>query len=169
MAGSDLPARQVSELLQAHRPQVIGYALRLCVDRDDAEDAAQETLLALAHSVGSARRVAKLSGWLFAVVKSHCLRLGRRTLRQMVSLEAAEDHPAPEPFADELLRQRLAKVIASLDPDHREILVRRDLLGETAAEVSDALGLSLPAGKSRLHRARAELRQRLLSTLGDER
>ena len=158
-------------LMRAHHAQVIRYAMRLCIAPADAEDAAQEALLSLSRYVGALREVAALSSWLFAAVRTHCTRLARRSLRYALSADRehetlAIEGPSPEEqLADRQLRHRLAAVLSELEPELREVLVRRDVLGESTASVAAALGLTVPALKSRLHRARQETKRRLLASL----
>lgn len=153
-----------------HRAQVVRYAMRLCISPEDAEDATQEALLALARYVGSLREVAALSRWLFLAVRTHCMRYARRSMRHMLSLDGDSplelEGPSPEEqLVDRQLRQRIAVIFGELDGDTREVLLRRDVLGESADQAAAALELSVPALKSRLHRARAEVKSRLLASL----
>lgn len=156
-------------LLRERRTEVVRYAMRLCVSPADVEDAAQEALLALARYIGALREVAALSRWLFLAVRTHCIRLARRSLRHVLSGApgpvALEGPSAEDQLVDHQLRHRLAHIIAGLDPVSREVLVRRDVLEEPASEAAAALGLSVPALKSRLHRARAEVKATLLAQL----
>lgn len=157
-------------LLRERRTEVVRYAMRLCISPADAEDATQEALLALAKHIGALRELAALSGWLFAAVRTHCTRLARRSLRHALELDdgapLALEGPSPEDqLVDTQLRHRLAHVVSELDPLLREALVRRDVLGESGEEAAGALGLTLEALKSRLHRARAETKRALLASL----
>ncbi len=157
-------------LMREHRAQVVRYAVRLCVSPEDAEDATQEALLALSHSIGALREVAALSRWLFLAVRTHCTRLARRSLRHALSLdgdtELAIEGPSPEDqLVDRQLRQRLAVILSELEPSLRDVLIRRDVLGESANEAADGLGISVEALKSRLHRARVEVKTRLLASI----
>ncbi len=146
--------------------------MRLCVSPEDAQDATQEVLLALARYVGALREVAALSSWLFVAVRTHCTRLARRSLRHALSLDdgaplAIEGASPEEQLVDRQLRQRLSVVLSEIDPLLRDALLRRDVLGESAIEAAEALGISVDALKSRLHRARAEVKRRLLASLRD--
>jgi RNA polymerase sigma factor (sigma-70 family) len=157
-------------LLRERRTEVVRYAMRLCISPADAEDATQEALLALSQYIRSLREVAALSRWLFMAVRTHCTRLARRSLRHVLSLDggaplALEGPTSEEQLVDRQLRHRLALIVSELDPGLREVLVRRDVLGETTRQAADALGLSPEALKSRLHRSRAEVKQRLLASL----
>lgn len=157
-------------LLRERRTEVVRYAMRLCVSPADAEDATQEALLALAKYVGALREVAALSGWLFTAVRTHCTRLARRSLRHALELDdgapIALEGPTPEEqLVDTQLRHRLSVVVSQLDPLLRDALLRRDVLGESGEEAAAALGISLEAMKSRLHRARAEAKRELLASI----
>lgn len=160
---------ELEELLRARRTQVIRYAMRLCVSPEDVEDATQETLLALSRNIGGMREVAALSGWLFKAVRTHCTRLARRSLRRALSLDDAPltiEGPTPEEqLVDRQLRHRLAAILAEMPEDQREAIVRCDVMGETPEEAARDLGVSASAFKSRLHRARAETKKRLLASI----
>jgi RNA polymerase sigma-70 factor, ECF subfamily len=167
-------AAALDALMREHRAQVVRYAVRLCVSPEDAQDATQEALIALSRYIGALREVAALSSWLFAAVRTHCTRLARRSLRHALSLDdgapLAIEGPTPEDqLVDRQLRQRLAHILSELEPPLREVLLRRDILGESTQTAADALGLSIEATKSRLHRARAEVKRRLLASLHEGR
>jgi RNA polymerase sigma factor (sigma-70 family) len=155
-------------LMREHRTEVIRYAMRLCISPQDAEDAAQEALLALSRSIGALREVAALSSWLFLAVRTHCFRLARRAVRYSISLESelTLEGPTPEEqLVDRQLRQRISLIVSEMDPALRDVLIRRDVLGQSAREAAQAIGVSVDALKSRLHRARAIVKERLLATL----
>jgi RNA polymerase sigma factor (sigma-70 family) len=156
----------VDSLLRDQQPQVLRYALRLCATPADAEDAAQETLMTLARFAGSLRGIAKLSSWLFVVTRRHCWRLARRSLRLDEGLHEGEAPSTPEdqlPTAQ--LRQVFADCLQALDPEQRQVLIKRDFREESAAQVARDLGISVAAVKSRLHRARSHARELLLGAL----
>jgi len=168
-ARSDDPA-VLERLMVEHRTTVIRYAMRLCVSPADAEDAAQEALLALSRYFRSLRSVAALSTWLFTAVRTHCVRLARRSARHVLDPDGEVADPARSPedeVVDAQLRVRLSMIIADLEPGHREVLIRRDVLEQPAAEVAAAMGIGVDAAKSRLHRARAEVKSTLLRSLAE--
>lgn len=167
-AASRGDATSLDVLLAAHKTQVLKQAMRLCVTPEDAEDAVQETLLALSRSIGAFRGAAKLSTWLFVVTRRHCSKLAKRSLRHALRLSdahAADDGNPELAFSTSQLREVFARVLAALNVSEREVLVRRDVLEQSGDEVAQALGISLAAVKSRLHRARSETRARLLAAL----
>jgi RNA polymerase sigma factor (sigma-70 family) len=139
-------AAALEELMRERRAEVVRYAMRLCISPEDAEDATQEALLALSRYIRSLRAVAALSSWLFLAVRTHCLRLARRSLRYAMTLEgelALEGPTAEEQLVDRQLRHRISVIMSELDPALREVLIRRDVLGESANEAADALALSV--------------------------
>jgi RNA polymerase sigma-70 factor (ECF subfamily) len=153
-------------LLAAHREIVFRYGLRFCRTTEDAEDAVQETLWAAARSLGKFRRAAAITTWLFAIVRNTCHRL----LRQHRGEEdlAGVLHTLPDPrdliedqVAAEQVERILANAIAHLSADHREVILLRDVEGLTAPEAASHLSINVHALKSRLHRARSELRTSL--------
>ena len=161
-------------LMRERRAEVVRYAMRLCISPADAEDATQEALLALSRYIGALREVAALSTWLFTAVRTHCTRLARRAVRYALTLDdgapLAVEGPSPEEqLVDRQLRHRLAIVLADLDPLMRDVIVRRDILDESADTAAAALGISVVALKSRLHRARQEAKTRLLASIRDPR
>jgi RNA polymerase sigma-70 factor (ECF subfamily) len=163
-------AAALEALLRERRAEVVRYAMRLCISPADAEDATQEALIALSRYIRSLREVAALSRWLFVAVRTHCTRLARRSLRHVLALDGDAplelEGPTPEDqLVDRQLRHRLSIIMSELDPASRDVLIRRDVLGDSAADTAAALGITVAAVKSRLHRARAEVKQRLLATL----
>ena len=98
-----------------------------------------------------------------------CTRLARRSLRYVLvadgSTLALEGDSPEEQLADRQLRHLLSIVLSDVDPAVREVILRRDVLGESAEEAARALGISVDALKSRLHRARSEVKRRLLAAL----
>jgi RNA polymerase sigma-70 factor (ECF subfamily) len=156
--------RALEQLLRRQREGVYRYGLRVCPTTEDAEDAVRATLWAAARSIGAFRGASTVTTWLFTIVRRQCLRLhGRRPWQvEFGELEASTPTPSPEDqaLADEL-RGLLAAALSGLDPAYRQVLLLRDVQGLPAPEAAEALALSVPALKSRLHRARAQLRAAL--------
>jgi RNA polymerase sigma-70 factor (ECF subfamily) len=164
-------------LLERHEPRVYRFARRLCGHHEDAEDVLQESLLAAARGLSSFRGDSSLSTWLFSIARSVCIKKRRRSrfAPTEVSLDSAEadaarERPAAAPGPEEALHARrveaaLERAIAGLDRKYREVFVLRDVEGLTAPEVAAVTGLSVAAIKSRLHRARARVREELAPLL----
>ena len=150
----------VEQLLAATRPDLQRFARRLCAGPEDAEDAVQRALWTLHRKVGALRAVPAFAGWLFRVVARECYRLMRRA-------GLAADHGDVETIAASRipreLQRDLAKAIEALPDADRRLLIMRDIEQMTAPEAAEALNLSLDAVKSRLRRARQQVRERLVA------
>jgi RNA polymerase sigma-70 factor (ECF subfamily) len=168
-------------LLERHQAQVYRFGMKMCRDPEDAKDVLQDTLLAMARGVRDFRGASSLSTWLYTIARSHCIKKHRRgkfapaeerSLDTDVAAEAQRlAAPARDPaeaLAGRQTEQALEQAIAALDPMYREVLLLRDAEGLTAPEVAEVLGLSVQAVKSRLHRARVAVRERVAPMLGVE-
>ena len=152
------------ELIRVCQPDLKRFARRTCATTEDAEDAVQIALWQLYRRIGALRTVAALAGWLFRIVERECYRLFRRG-QVAERLDELPDDAWPEAATVPVdLRIDLAHAIEQLQPAYREVLILRDVHELTAPEVAQQLGLSVDAVKSRLHRARATVRERLLAS-----
>jgi RNA polymerase sigma-70 factor (ECF subfamily) len=151
----------------------------MCRHDQDAQDVVQDTLLAAARSLRDFRAAASVSTWLYAITRSFCIKKRRRSKfapRFEVSLDASEGRDAlvardpargPEELAQgNEVQAALEQAIRTLEPRQREVLLLRDVEGLSAPETAEVTGLSVEAVKSRLHRARVALRERLAPLLG---
>lgn len=160
--------RAFEELVIAYQHRVFGVALRMLGSRAEAEEAAQEVFLRAHRAVADFRGDAKLSTWLYAIASRLCmnrltsgerrlLREGEETLARIPS-----GHASP---ADELERSErdaaLHRAIAELSDERRMVVVLRDLEGLSYEEIASALDLELGTVRSRLHRARMDLKEKL--------
>lgn len=157
-------AGALSSLLSVCQPDLKRFARRTCASSEDAEDAVQIALWQLYRKVGALRTVATFATWLFRIVERECYRLyrGRGKTEDLDELAPAEQPSAPTLPTD--LRLDLVSALERLSPAYREVLLLRDVHELTAPEVAAQLGLSLEAVKSRLHRARAQVREQLLAS-----
>jgi len=157
---------------------VFGFGVKMCGDPEDAKDVAQETLLTMARTVRDFRGQSSLSTWLFTVARSFCIKKRRRSkgapaFHEPLDPAMQERHAEPAATPEQMLlgreaRDTVAAALDALEPEAREVLVLRDIEGLSAAEVAQVTGISVAAVKSRLHRARAALRERLLPVVGGE-
>lgn len=163
--GGDLDA--LAALVSGAHPNVRRFARSLCATPEDAEDAAQEALIILYRKIGMLRASGALASWMFRIVRNECLRRAKTMLRErpLVADPDADGGSAMESAEAEALRRLeaglVAEAVAALPPDQRRVLVMRDIQGYSGRTVAAALGLSTAAMKSRLHRARATVRQTL--------
>ena len=151
----------VEQLLAACQPDLKRFARRTCSTSEDAEDAVQVALWQLHRKIGALKMVEAFATWLFRIVERECYRLFRR--RAPDSVQGADD-ALPELLAPAVpvdLRIDLTAAIAALSPPYRTVLILRDIDELTAPETASQLGISTDAVKSRLHRARAMVRERM--------
>jgi RNA polymerase sigma-70 factor, ECF subfamily len=170
-AGRLLTAAQAGDphaleaLLGAHRDTVFRYGLRFCRSTEDTEDAVQETLFAAARYIGTFRRAAAFTTWLFAIVRNKCHRMLGSHRHEEADLADALPQWAGRSAEDEAInaevRRMLAAALARIEPAHRQVLLLRDVEGFTAPEAAARLEITVQALKSRLHRAREALRAEL--------
>lgn len=168
----------LSELLALHQQRVFGFGVKMCGDPEDARDVAQDTLMTMARTMRKFRGDSSLSTWLYTVARSFCIKKRRRSKGAPAfhePLDHATQERTAEPAAtpEQMLlgreaRETVAAALDQLEPEAREVVVLRDIEGLTAAEVAHVTGTSVAAVKSRLHRARAALRERLLAVVGGE-
>lgn len=153
-------------------PTIQRFGARLCGRGGELDDVVQDTLLAVAKNLSRFEARASLSSWVFALTRSACSRRHRglanaqtpETLDALVDAAAAE--PSPEEAASRgELDRAVSRALEGLPVDYREVLVLRDVEGLTAPEAAEVLGIGVDALKSRLHRARAALRQALAPLL----
>ena len=160
--------RAFEELVTTFQHRVFAVALRMLGSRAEAEEAAQEAFLRAHRGLAGFRGDAKLSTWLYAITSRVCLtRLGsgeRRIVRSSEDVLAR----LPDGYADPAARVErqelevaLHRAISELGDDRRIVLVLRDLEGLAYEEIAEVLALELGTVRSRLHRARAELRDKL--------
>ncbi|GAA2688913.1 RNA polymerase sigma factor [Streptomyces lunalinharesii] len=155
----DKPSIEV--LVSGVYPHVRRFAFSLCASSQDAEDAAQEAMIVLFRRIGTLRATAALASWMFRIVRSECLRRARGLAHRSETAVETAVSSAEDDVLGRLEIERLADVIAALPDDQRRVLIMRDIQGLPGKTVASALGLSTPAMKSRLHRARRAVREGL--------
>lgn len=157
----------LEELLQSVAPSIHRFGLRMCRNAHDADDVLQDTLLSVTKHLGEFEGRSSLTSWVFALTRSACARRRRGMKNQP---PVSDDRLAEEPHggrspeaetADLQLGEALGRALDALPEEHREVVMLRDVEGLTAPETAEALGVSVDAVKSRLHRAREALRREL--------
>ena len=161
-------------LVRTYEKKVYHLALRMCGNPDDAYEIAQEAFLSAWKGLWFFRGESSFSTWLYRLASNAAIDFIRREKRQSgpgeISLDDEETYieppgpgPSPQQHAESTeLRQMLAKGLATLSPEHRQVLLLRELQGLSYEEISDTLELDLGTVKSRIARAREKLRKYLL-------
>lgn len=156
-------------LVNRYAQRLYASVHRFLPDRQDADEVVQETFLRAWRSIGRFKGNSAFFTWLYRIGINEAKRLGERRLaKPTVSLDAERNEAAgpwsqsPESRARTAeLRELLRHEILDLPFEYRAPLVLRDVEGRSVAEGAELMNLSVPAFKSRLHRARLTLRERL--------
>src|SRR5438270_13825799 len=164
------------ELVRRYDRNVFRIAQHITQNREDAEDVVQDAFLKAYGNLAQFQEQSKFYTWLVRIAVNEALmKLRRRRPERTVSLdqdvetdedtiprEVADWSPNPEQQYNQAeLRELLQKTIQGLPSGFRTVFVLRDVEGLSTEETAEALGLSIPAVKSRLLRARLQLRERL--------
>jgi RNA polymerase sigma-70 factor (ECF subfamily) len=172
-AGDDSAYEQ---LVRRYERNVFRIAQHITQNREDAEDVVQDAFLKAYENLNQFQGNSKFYTWLVRIAVNEALmKLRRRRPERMVSLdeeikteedsmprEVADWSPNPEQLYNQSeLRDILTRTIQGLPPSFRTVFVLRDVEGLSTEETAEALDLSIPAVKSRLLRARLQLRERL--------
>jgi RNA polymerase sigma-70 factor (ECF subfamily) len=181
--GGDFAAFQ--KLLTKLQPRVYGLTFRILQQAQDAEDATQQTFLALIENIADFREESSVATWVLRIATNNALKILRKkrtvkmiSMSEMASEDSYGDVPHPEfiaPWsqtADEIVQQaevqaELEKALLELDDKYRLVFVLRDIEGLSVRETAQALDLTESTVKVRLLRARLALREHLTRRFGD--
>jgi RNA polymerase sigma-70 factor (ECF subfamily) len=165
--------KSLAELVKKYESTVYNFSFKICRDKDRAENTMQETFLSLIKNIKQFKGDSKLSTWLYTVVSNHCLMLARTESKHAYTSFDDEDaaidemkftewNAEPDKAAESKeIKELLDDSIAKLHPDYRVVFLLRDVEGFSTEETAKICNMSVPAVKSRLHRARAFLRNEL--------
>jgi RNA polymerase sigma-70 factor (ECF subfamily) len=158
-------------LANEHKDAIYRQMLRVCGNREDAEDVLIEALLKAYCSLDQLRDSASFKAWLAQIARRVCWQLKQHEallpLLQLSEMESADHElhdkaPAPEEIVSAAqMKQLLQDAVVRLAPEFRAVYQLRDLDELPGDEVAAMLGISLAAMKSRLHRARSMLREHI--------
>jgi RNA polymerase sigma-70 factor (ECF subfamily) len=169
-------AKAFNELLRRYERKIFRLALHITQNREDAEDVLQETFLKAYEHLDQFQGQSKFYTWIVRIAVNQALmKLRKRKSDRSVSLDetidtgedtvareiAAWDENPEERYGREELNQILTSAVDGLTPIYRAVFVLRDVDGLSTEETAEALELSVPAVKSRLLRARLQLRDKL--------
>ena len=171
------------EFVQRYGSRIYGFGMRVCGEREDAKDVAQETLIQAFRALKDLKDPQALRSWLYRVVSNACLmrrRKGKFEPKQELALEelmprGREDAEIQIPDArrlpdDELARAEIEQTvhagIRQLPPQYSMVLMLRDIEQLSTQETAVALDVPESTIKMRLHRARLMLRKVLAEKLG---
>jgi RNA polymerase sigma-70 factor (ECF subfamily) len=168
-------AAAFEELVNRYERKIFRLTMNITRNREDAEDAMQDAFMKAYSHLNNFQEDSRFYTWLVRIAANEALMRLRKRRPNQVSLDEpveGEDDlmpreiqdwgPSPEQrLAQSEMHEILDQVIDQLDPDFRTVFVLRDIEELSTEETAAALGISVPAVKSRLLRARLKLRQKL--------
>ncbi|WP_428937139.1 RNA polymerase sigma factor [Fontivita pretiosa] len=149
------------ELVDRHGRYLYGVAHSLCDNPADAEDLVQETLVAALN--GSFRGHSSVRTWLVGILVHQAAMLRRSARRRRTQpLQPDAQHLGNSGSVASVVDARvdLSVMLAELSPEHRQVIILRELEGMSYEQMAEALGVPRGTIESRLHRAREQLRKR---------
>ncbi len=166
------------ELVGRYQNRLQNTLLRLTGSAEEAEDVAQEAFVQAYLKLDSFQRTARFYTWLYRIAFNLAISKSRKK-RPRVSLNTLQETGGVEPTSDAQPRpdqpivaneraQILHAAIAELAEDHRQVLVLREFDGCDYSQIAELLGVPIGTIRSRLFRARSQLRERLAPLLDDE-
>ena len=167
--------RAFDELVRRYRDRVYRLCMKILRHEDDAAEALQDAFLSAYRGLPNFKRESRFSTWLYRIATNASLMKLRRRREGHVSYEQSQGSDGDaEPLAipdwstqplEDLLdaetREVLGREVDQLPANEREVFVLRDIMEQSNADVAQELGLTVAAVKSRLHRARLHLRDRM--------
>jgi RNA polymerase sigma-70 factor (ECF subfamily) len=184
-SAADYQPLSAEQVYHDYAPRVFSTARRMLSNDIDAEDVTQDVLLAVVRKLPAFRGESAFPTWLHRVTVNAALSHRRQQalrrqhgLRTSLACRDDEDEPfsisgprrtrpPDDLIADHELQESINRAIEALPPAYRSVFVLADVEGLANADVAQQLGVSLPAVKSRLHRARAMLRHALAPHVGE--
>ena len=168
-------ATAFEELVNRYERKIFRLTMNITRNREDAEDAMQDAFLKAYSHLQTFQEDSRFYTWLVRIAANEALMRLRKRRPNLFSLdeplegdddliprEIQDWGPSPEQrFAQTEMHEILSKVIDQLDPEYRTVFVLRDMEELSTEETAAAVGISVPAVKSRLLRARLKLRQKL--------
>ena len=164
------------QLVRLYEKRVFALTLRMCRNPEDAAEAAQEEFLSAWQGLAFFRGESSFATWLYRLASNACVDLLRREGRhraaagpslndEALNVDIPDDAASPQEAAERSeLRQQIEDGLSALSPEHRQVLILREMHQLTYDEIADTLSLDVGTVKSRISRGRKQLRNFLLKT-----
>ena len=165
-----------AQLVRNYEKRIFALTLRMCGNPADAEEAAQEAFLATWQGLPFFRGDSSFSTWLYRLASNACVDLLRKEGRhsavagpslndEELNIDVPDRLPSPQEEAERKeLRAQIEEGLAALSPEHRQVLVLREMHQLSYDEIADTLELDVGTVKSRINRGRKQLRKILLES-----
>lgn len=169
--------RAFEELMEEHQKAIYNVAYRIVGNYDDASDVAQDAMIKIFKNLSYFEERSKFTTWMYRIVTNTALDFLKKNRRNKVisidetisgeendyGKQLASDEATPQELVEQDERkQAVLKALYKLTPEHRAVLVLRDINGLSYDEIANVLMCSEGTVKSRINRARKSLRETLL-------
>ncbi len=169
--------RSFEELIYQYEKKVYNVALRVFKNPEDAKDISQDVFIKIYKNLNKFDNKSSFSTWLYRITTNTCIdELRKRKGRETISIdndieddegsfkrEFADNEPTPEEkVISKEGESEIIKSMNTLSDEHRTIIVMRDIEGLSYTEISEAIGISIGTVKSRISRARLQLKNIIL-------
>lgn len=158
-------------LMETHERRMYAVALRMCGNREDAQDCLQEAMLRIYRALNGFKGQSTFSTWVYRITMNTCLdELRRKKNKQNASLDSLldagwspkdEDNTPEKHAIQREMKERLHNAIRDLPEDMRSAVVLRDIHGLSYDEIAQTLNINVGTIKSRISRGREKLRAEL--------
>jgi len=146
------------EIFSRYKNRTYDFALKMLGDRDAAGDVVQEVYLRLYQALESNHQFADVQNWLFILTRNLCLNIIRDSGKEVSLDKLLTDRQVDPDFADAGLR-KVKRAMAALEAKYREALILKEYQGFSYEEIAEVLGITVPAVRSLLYRARIRLKE----------
>ena len=160
-------------LMEKHESKMYAVALRMCKNREDAQDCLQDAMLRIYKALPTFKGQSSFSTWAYRITMNTCLDdLRRKKVRQASSLDQMlevgwapvdENNTAERHLENSELKRNLSRAIQTLPEEMRAAVVLRDVQGFSYEEIANMLSTNVGTVKSRISRGREKLREKFLS------
>jgi RNA polymerase sigma-70 factor (ECF subfamily) len=161
-------ADSFDRFVEHFRAKIFRYSWLMCGSPEDADEVAQETLLKVFQSFDQLREPEHVRSWVFRIARNVCLMQRRKSVfapteeLRVDEIPLADDsEPADARLLQSELRAVIERVVVELPPIYRAVVLLRDLEGLSTEETAQVLDIGTDVVKTRLHRGRAAMRQKL--------
>jgi RNA polymerase sigma-70 factor (ECF subfamily) len=164
------------ELVRLYEKRVLALTNRMCRNPEDAAEAAQEAFISAWQGLKFFRGDSSFSTWLYRLASNACVDLLRREGRHQTAagpslndeeanIDVADTTATPHEAAEQQeLRELIEEGLQTLSPDHRQVLILREMHQLSYDEIAQSLDIDVGTVKSRISRARKQLRNFLIAS-----
>ena len=164
------------ELVQRHQDKIYNFVLRSCGHAEDAADITQRVFINAFRKIDTFKGDSAFSTWIYRIAFNQFISFRRERRHREASLtprdeegteiEPSEDRSPSESMESEETRKKVQQAIDLLEEEDRRIILLKDLQGHSYEDIAAILGVPKGTVRSRLHRARLELRAKLKKFMG---